>query len=142
MILLLLSASFASYGFYDLETKRPLFLCSSLLFVCFCCIQLIKRMERGNILKRQIQTEEQMVSILARTIAESKRREKLAKDKPFFRCAICLELYNSKKKHVLQCGHAFHMDCARQWFERNPTCPTCRSTSLFAMCCYINSDID
>merc|ERR550517_2004453 len=26
----------------------------------------------------------------------------------------------------LPCGHIFHLECLKEWFRRNPICPTCR----------------
>jgi hypothetical protein len=39
-------------------------------------------------------------------------------------CTICLqEFKNSEKILVLPCKHYFHIDCIKNWFEKNLTCP-------------------
>ncbi|CAD5226135.1 unnamed protein product [Bursaphelenchus okinawaensis] len=48
-------------------------------------------------------------------------------------CIICREemtLDASPKK--LPCGHIFHPNCLRSWFQRQQTCPTCRTDVLGA----------
>ena len=42
-------------------------------------------------------------------------------------CSVCLEPY-SDNHFVCQlvCGHAFHIRCISQWFQRSFTCPLCR----------------
>ena len=42
-------------------------------------------------------------------------------------CIICrddMSVPASTKK--LPCGHIFHKNCLRSWFQRQQTCPTCR----------------
>ncbi|MES1919881.1 hypothetical protein MHBO_001633, partial [Bonamia ostreae] len=41
-------------------------------------------------------------------------------------CIICREDMLVGKK--LPCRHIFHLECLRSWFERQNTCPTCRSS--------------
>ena len=41
-------------------------------------------------------------------------------------CSICLEKYCRNNPAMLyQCGHAFHLQCAECWKERQATCPLC-----------------
>lgn len=42
-------------------------------------------------------------------------------------CPICFEEINHKNSKKLQCGHLFHVDCLDKWFEKNYTCPMCRT---------------
>ncbi|CAD5230162.1 unnamed protein product [Bursaphelenchus xylophilus] len=49
-------------------------------------------------------------------------------------CIICREemtLDAGPKK--LPCGHIFHPNCLRSWFQRQQTCPTCRTDVLGAI---------
>lgn len=42
-------------------------------------------------------------------------------------CGICLEFYKPhQRRKELPCGHCFHRECLWTWFQRKPTCPTCR----------------
>uniref|UniRef100_A0A7S4PTF4 RING-type domain-containing protein n=1 Tax=Alexandrium monilatum TaxID=311494 RepID=A0A7S4PTF4_9DINO len=44
-------------------------------------------------------------------------------------CSVCLQgLDDGAPLKRLPCegAHVFHERCLRQWFERQPTCPTCR----------------
>lgn len=43
-------------------------------------------------------------------------------------CPICLSsLDDTKKTVVLQCNHAFHIECVSSWFDNDKdTCPVCR----------------
>mmetsp|Transcript_144888 Transcript_144888/g.255396 ORF Transcript_144888/g.255396 Transcript_144888/m.255396 type:complete len:198 (+) Transcript_144888:95-688(+) len=42
-------------------------------------------------------------------------------------CGICLaEFERGELLRQLPCGHRYHEPCLRQWFKRQPTCPTCR----------------
>lgn len=46
-------------------------------------------------------------------------------------CIICREemtLESAPKK--LPCNHIFHPNCLRSWFQRQQTCPTCRTDVL------------
>lgn len=50
-------------------------------------------------------------------------------------CIVCrdemdLSSGQSFKPKRLPCGHMFHLACLRSWFERQQTCPTCRSSAL------------
>uniref|UniRef100_A0A915HY16 E3 ubiquitin-protein ligase hrd-1 n=1 Tax=Romanomermis culicivorax TaxID=13658 RepID=A0A915HY16_ROMCU len=40
-------------------------------------------------------------------------------------CIICREEMRTQAKK-LPCGHIFHTNCLRSWFQRQQTCPTCR----------------
>lgn len=47
-------------------------------------------------------------------------------------CSICLESLTQKDsslRHLLRtdCDHIFHGACLKSWYERQPTCPLCRS---------------
>lgn len=45
------------------------------------------------------------------------------------KCSICLEQISyGEKLAVAQtpCFHVYHLKCARQWIEKNNTCPICR----------------
>ena len=45
-------------------------------------------------------------------------------------CVICLEGFESETENPRQgihgCTHAFHLQCIKQWAERDTTCPICR----------------
>jgi hypothetical protein len=42
-------------------------------------------------------------------------------------CAICLERSAATDRMcVLNCSHAFHVDCMTRWLEAKNTCPLCR----------------
>jgi hypothetical protein len=49
-------------------------------------------------------------------------------------CPICINTIEigHKCEEVYQCGHAYHVQCAKRWFDKNPTCPMCRK-SLFQL---------
>ena len=48
-------------------------------------------------------------------------------------CTICQDKFeDSDKCHVIDCGHAYHEDCLKQWLCHScqiPTCPNCRHDS-------------
>jgi hypothetical protein len=47
-------------------------------------------------------------------------------------CSICLEDFNSEKDiSILDCKHIYHMDCIIEWINKDPSCPLCRTNSLF-----------
>jgi len=39
-------------------------------------------------------------------------------------CTVCMVDITVGKQ--LPCGHIFHLECLKEWFRRNPICPTCR----------------
>jgi len=39
-------------------------------------------------------------------------------------CSICTDDISSGFE--LSCGHTFHLDCLKQWFQRKRTCPMCK----------------
>ena len=41
-------------------------------------------------------------------------------------CLICFEQMTTGKKLPPPCGHVFHLDCLRGWFQYRQDCPTCR----------------
>lgn len=48
-------------------------------------------------------------------------------------CVICQDYIQIAPKQecimrVLECTHAFHIDCVDKWFTTNKTCPTCKYT--------------
>ena len=43
-------------------------------------------------------------------------------------CPICFDTFeNDCGVLQLPCKHVFHYDCVMKWFEKNSTCPKCRS---------------
>jgi len=43
-------------------------------------------------------------------------------------CIICKDdMLNSLAIIATACGHIYHEDCSKKWFDRQITCPTCRS---------------
>lgn len=53
----------------------------------------------------------------------------------FQHCAICLEAYTvgedvSWSKILLDCKHAYHPACIKEWLMRNAGCPCCRSSFI------------
>ena len=43
-------------------------------------------------------------------------------------CTICLEPITANDVTVeLHCGHKFHSACIAEWFQKELTCPNCRS---------------
>jgi len=42
-------------------------------------------------------------------------------------CAICREDLGSHHPLALPCTHVFCTECIYQWFDKHPSCPTCRS---------------
>jgi len=47
-------------------------------------------------------------------------------------CIICREEMQAPSTKKLPCGHIFHKNCLRSWFQRQQTCPTCRLDVLRA----------
>jgi len=47
-------------------------------------------------------------------------------------CIICREEMVAPSAKKLPCGHIFHRNCLRSWFQRQQTCPTCRLDVLRA----------
>ncbi|KHJ91530.1 zinc finger, C3HC4 type [Oesophagostomum dentatum] len=48
-------------------------------------------------------------------------------------CIICRdEMTPESAPKRLPCGHVFHTHCLRSWFQRQQTCPTCRTDILAA----------
>merc|ERR1719167_379706 len=47
-------------------------------------------------------------------------------------CIICREEMTASSTKKLPCGHIFHRNCLRSWFQRQQTCPTCRMDVLRA----------
>ncbi|CAJ0589541.1 unnamed protein product [Cylicocyclus nassatus] len=48
-------------------------------------------------------------------------------------CIICRdEMTPESTPKRLPCGHVFHSHCLRSWFQRQQTCPTCRTDILAA----------
>lgn len=46
-------------------------------------------------------------------------------------CIICREEMNADNQvKKLPCDHIFHKNCLRSWFQRQQTCPTCRTSIL------------
>ncbi len=42
-------------------------------------------------------------------------------------CTICCSNIGlGEKAQLLPCGHMYHPDCIKPWFDQNNTCPTCR----------------
>lgn len=41
-------------------------------------------------------------------------------------CSICMESITTKRSVVLNCGHAFHIECINEWRSQKGTCPLCR----------------
>lgn len=43
-------------------------------------------------------------------------------------CSICLEDFTKDSQiTITPCNHEYHLDCMKQWYCRNHTCPVCRS---------------
>lgn len=41
-------------------------------------------------------------------------------------CPICItDIKNSL--FITHCGHKYHKKCIKQWLQKKPNCPTCRS---------------
>tara|TARA_B110000967_G_C18737896_1_gene486137 strand:+ start:15 stop:383 length:369 start_codon:yes stop_codon:yes gene_type:complete len=40
-------------------------------------------------------------------------------------CSICFDTIVDETK-LNKCGHTFHYDCIKEWFDINQTCPICR----------------
>ena len=42
-------------------------------------------------------------------------------------CIICIEkFYKNEIVRFFPCKHYFHIDCLKNWFKTNTTCPICR----------------
>ena len=42
-------------------------------------------------------------------------------------CSICFEGYRKRQViNVLPCGHKFHRNCVKTWFQKSVRCPLCR----------------
>jgi hypothetical protein len=51
-------------------------------------------------------------------------------------CPICITNFTDTKNiGVLECGHAYHVDCISKWFENASTCPLCRDKVINCNIC-------
>lgn len=70
-----------------------------------------KPLEQGNIAKAMLK----------------KKRAKGESDLEPPTCAVCMEKMSIGKEGMfMPCGHIYHPDCLRPWFERSNKCPMCR----------------
>jgi E3 ubiquitin-protein ligase synoviolin len=62
-------------------------------------------------------------------------------------CIICREEMSSapgdtsQQIKKLPCDHIFHKNCLRSWFQRQQTCPTCRTTVLRLNQAHLNNQL-
>ena len=41
-------------------------------------------------------------------------------------CNICLDTYRKGQTIIiLNCGHKYHRNCLKKWFQKKRTCPIC-----------------
>lgn len=45
-------------------------------------------------------------------------------------CPVCFEDVQFNTRHKTSCGHVFHSECIRKWFESSDECPICRTEQL------------
>lgn len=45
-------------------------------------------------------------------------------------CSICCDKLFNQNTEKLQCGHTFHEECVKEWFERDNRCPLCRNENI------------
>ncbi|GLJ37774.1 hypothetical protein SUGI_0767800 [Cryptomeria japonica] len=45
-------------------------------------------------------------------------------------CSICLDDYKDKEtlRILMDCRHAYHVDCIDAWLKRSSSCPICRNS--------------
>ncbi len=42
-------------------------------------------------------------------------------------CSICFDEFKDKNIFKLPCGHTYHYNCIMDWFDKEMTCPLCRT---------------
>jgi hypothetical protein len=59
---------------------------------------------------------------------------------PAEECSVCRDVFANSSTLLLDCGHYFHDDCAKQWYKTTVpcNCPLCRAS--FATKAYFSED--
>ena len=104
------------------------------LFSCVCCIICIVVATQGPEVLNQQRSRVNNVPVLNNFFASHSRRYNQDTDVDS-QCAICLESFaESSHKDIaeLDCSnkHIFHVECLKQWVEKNNECPLCREAIL------------
>jgi len=70
-------------------------------------------------------------AVMGKPLLKRLGKEIPKKEEDFPVCVICMDNIKSRQHcTVLNCGHLYHIDCAKQWFTKHcekPTCPCCRT---------------
>ena len=70
-------------------------------------------------------------AVMGKPLLKRLGKEIPKKEEDFPVCVICMDNIKSRQHcTVLNCGHLYHLDCAKQWFTKHcekPTCPCCRA---------------
>jgi len=78
---------------------------------------------------RENDGDEQAKQADAKNIENGKRTFSEMEEKD--RCAVCLADYEEgDEMKRLECGHDYHTNCLKTWFQTKATCPICRQCAL------------
>lgn len=70
-------------------------------------------------------------AVMGKPLLKRLGKEIPKKEEDYPVCVICMDNIKSRQHcTVLECGHLYHVGCARQWFTEHcekPTCPCCRA---------------
>jgi len=74
-------------------------------------------------------------AVMGKPLLKRLGKEIPKKEEDFPVCVICMDNIKSRQHTtVLDCGHLYHIDCAKQWFTKHcekPTCCCCRAEIHF-----------
>lgn len=109
---------------------------SAICILCFLFgIAFLCRRESIQQYRQRLQEQESRLPSVMNVLSDMSRKYDPNKDIEVEECAICMDLFSVNDERPiaeLQCSnlHIFHVECIKEWVQKNDVCPLCRTPIL------------